>query len=43
MDKYIEMNPNGLVRFLGKPAKEFTCSDIVRYCKENAVEFVNFH
>ena len=43
MDKYIEMNPNGLVRFLGKPAKEFTCSDIIRYCKENAVEFVNFH
>ena len=43
MEKNIEMNPNLLVRFLGKPAKEFTCSDIVRYCKENAVGFVNFH
>lgn len=43
MDKYIEMNPNLLVSYLGKPAGEFTCSDIVRYCKENKVEFVNFH
>ena len=25
MDKKIEMNPNLLVRFLGKPAAEFTC------------------
>ena len=43
MNKNIEMNPNLLVRFLGKPACEFTCEDIVRYCRENAVQFLNFH
>ena len=43
MDKKIEMNPNLLVRFLGKPASEFTCADIIRYCRENAVQFINLH
>ena len=43
MDKNIEMNPNLLVRFLGKPASEFTCDDIIRYCRENAVQFINLH
>lgn len=43
MDKNIEMNPNLLVRFLGKPASEFTCADIIRYCRENAIQFINLH
>ncbi len=43
MDTKIAMNPNLLVRYLQKPASEFTRADIVRYCEENEVEFVNFH
>jgi len=43
MNKELEMNPNLLVSYLQKPAKDFTCGDIVRYCKENKVEFLNFH
>ncbi len=37
------MNPNSLVQFLQKPASEFTRKDIVRYCVENEIEFINFH
>ncbi len=43
MDSRIQMNPNLLVRYLQKPAAEFTKADIIRYCEENEVEFVNFH
>lgn len=43
MNRNIEMNPNLLVRFLQKPASEFTRADIVHYCREKEVEFVNFH
>lgn len=43
MNTDIQMNPNMLVRFLQKPAKEFTRKDIIRYCEENQVEFINFH
>lgn len=43
MDKNISMNPNLLVRYLKKPAAEFTRADIVKYCVDNAVEFINFH
>lgn len=35
------MNPNPLVRFLGKPSSEFTRADIVKYIKENGIEMVN--
>ena len=42
MKKEIEMNPNRVVAFLGKPCKEFTKEDIVRYIKENDVKMVNF-
>lgn len=37
------MNPNLLVQFLEKPADEFTREDIVNYCVENNIEFINFH
>lgn len=43
MDKKFSMNPNRLVQFLQKSPKDFTHEDIVRYCVENNVEFVNFH
>lgn len=43
MNREIEMNPNVLVSYLGKPAQEFTCADIVRYCQEQGVKFINFH
>ncbi len=43
MDSKIAMNPNLLVQYLEKPAAEFTRADIVRYCEENNVEFINFH
>lgn len=43
MDSKIAMNPNLLVQYLEKPASEFTRKDIIRYCKENNVEFINFH
>ena len=43
MNKNISMNPNLLVQYLQKPASEFTRADIVRYCVENEVEFINFH
>ena len=42
MNKELELNPNKLVVYLGKPAKEFTKADIVRFIKENGVRMVNF-
>jgi len=40
-DSEILMNPNDLVRYLKKPASEFTKNDIIRYCEENEIEMVN--
>ena len=37
------LNPNPLVRFLGKPKHEFTKADIVRYVKENNIEMINLY
>ena len=42
MKQELELNPNKVVAFLGKPAKEFTKADIVRYITENGVRMVNF-
>ena len=42
MNKELELNPNKLGAYLGKPAKEFTKADIVRFIKENGVRMVNF-
>lgn len=41
-DSEILMNPNDLVRFLKKPASEFTKNDIILFCEENEIEMVNF-
>lgn len=38
----LEMNPNKLVSYLGKPCCNFTKADIIRYIKENNVQMVNF-
>ena len=42
MNQALEMNPNRLVAYLGKPCTEFTKADIVRYIKENGIRMVNF-
>ena len=38
----IQLNKNDLVRWLGKPAREFTKDDIISYITDNGVEMVNF-
>ncbi len=42
MNKELEMNPNRVVAYLGKPCSEFTKADIVRYIAENGIRMVNF-
>lgn len=34
--------PNQLVKIIGKPSKEFTKADIIKYIKAETVEIVNF-
>ena len=43
MNTEISMNPNKLVQYLQKPAQQFTREDIVKYCTDNNVRFINFH
>jgi glutamine synthetase len=38
----VSLNPNKLVKYLRKPANEFTRHDIIRYIEENGIEMVNF-
>ena len=38
----LEMSPNPLIKFIGKPSFEFTRSDIIKYIEHNNVEMVNF-
>ena len=38
----VSLNPNKLVKFLRKPAEEFTRHDIIRYIEDNNIEQVNF-
>ena len=42
MNEELEMSPNRLVAFLGKPCKEFTKADIVRFIRQNEIQMVNF-
>lgn len=37
------MNPNPLVQFLQKLPHEFTREDLIRFCREKGVRFLNFH
>lgn len=41
-NKELELNPNQVVAFLGKPNTEFTKADIIRYIQENGIRMVNF-
>lgn len=43
MNTQISMNPNPLVQFLQKMPHEFMREDLIRYCKEKGVRFLNFH
>jgi len=36
------MNSNKIVEFLGKPAKEFTKQDLIKFIEANNIEMVNF-
>lgn len=38
----LQMNPNELVQFLGKPSSEFTRKDIIHFCEQNEIEMINF-
>lgn len=39
---HCKLNPNPLVRYLQKPASEFTKADIIKFIENNGVEMVNF-
>jgi glutamine synthetase len=38
----VQLNPNELVRFLQKPAKNFTRDDIVRFVEAKGISMINF-
>ena len=38
----LKLNPNPLVQFLQKPAKDFTKADIMKYIEQHKIEMVNF-
>jgi len=38
----IQLNPNKLVRYLRKPASEFTRKDIIKFIEGNDIEMLNF-
>ena len=42
MSDAISLNPNKLVRALGKPAAEFTKLDIIRFIEQNDIRMLNF-
>ena len=42
MNETIALNPNKIVRALGKPAEEFTKKDIIRFIEENGIRMMNF-
>lgn len=41
-EREVLLNPNKLVRYLKKPASEFTKHDIIQYIDENNIELLNF-
>lgn len=42
MNDHISLNPNKLVRALGKPAQDFTKQDIIRFIESNDIRMLNF-
>ena len=43
MEKQFIMNPNKLVQYIQKVPNDFTTEDIVGFCINNDIEFINFH
>lgn len=41
-DRYVNLNPNELVKFLDKPASHFQKEDIIRFIEANQIELLNF-
>ena len=41
-NKHLQLNANPVVRFLQKPAAQFTREDLIRYVTENGIEMINF-
>jgi len=41
-EREVLLNPNKLVRYLKKPASEFTKHDIIQFIDENGIELLNF-
>ncbi|MBR4804363.1 MAG: glutamine synthetase beta-grasp domain-containing protein, partial [Bacteroidales bacterium] len=41
-DNNIQLNPNPIVRFLGKPMSQFTKDDIIKVVKEFEIEMIKF-
>ncbi|MFW5820799.1 MAG: glutamine synthetase family protein [Bacteroidota bacterium] len=41
-DRYVNLNPSELVKFLNKPASEFQRDDIIRYIEVHDIEMLNF-
>jgi glutamine synthetase len=42
MDNSLDLHPNLLVRYLNKPANDFTKADLINYIRNNGIEMVNF-
>lgn len=42
MNETIALNPNKIVKYLGKPADDFTKKDIIRFIEENNIRMLNF-
>jgi len=42
MHETLSLNPNLLVRFLDKPADDFSKSDLIRFIEANGIQMVNF-
>jgi len=41
MNDQVRLNPNPLIRYLNKPAIEFTKADLIKYIEENGIEMIN--
>lgn len=42
MNTNVNLNPNKVIQYLGKPAADIRKSDIIQYVKENDIKMINF-
>jgi glutamine synthetase len=42
MKDTFDLNPNPLIRFLEKPAEDFTRNDLIRFIESHGIEMINF-